>query len=131
LDLSDITEEPTTRTLRLYEQATGKLLDGEVNLLLITALLSAFTQGLQITVMVQKVPSKKALRHAEHIVFEYERWQPVIGWGSKSLLPTDPGSYANEYGTKFAKTFNEVAPPVPRGWSILTEFHCLVLFVSV
>jgi hypothetical protein len=84
--------------------------------------------------MVQKVPSKKALRHAEHIVFEYERWQPVIGWGSKSLLPTDAGNYSNEYGTKFARTFNEVAPPVPRGWSILTEFHCLVcpfcLFVS-
>lgn len=56
----------------------------------------------------------------------------MIGWGNKSMLPTDPGCYSNEYGTRFAKTFNEVAPPVPRGWTILTEFHCLVnLLVSI
>lgn len=41
--------------------------------------------------MVQKIPSKKALRHVEDIVYEFERWQPVVGWGNKSMLPTDPG----------------------------------------
>jgi hypothetical protein len=33
LNLSEITEEPTTKTIRLYEQGTGKKLDGEVCLL--------------------------------------------------------------------------------------------------
>jgi hypothetical protein len=47
--------------------------------------------------MVQKVPSKKALRHVEDIVFEYERWQPVVGWGNKSMLPTDPGRFSFHY----------------------------------
>lgn len=30
LNLSEINEEPVTKTLRLYDQDTGKLLDGEV-----------------------------------------------------------------------------------------------------
>jgi hypothetical protein len=31
LNLSDVTEEPSTRTLRLHNQETGKELNGEVN----------------------------------------------------------------------------------------------------
>lgn len=48
-----------------------------------------------------------------------QRWQPVVGWGKEypgHLLPTDPGAFNSSDGTKWASTFDEVAPPIPPGY---------------
>ncbi len=43
------------------------------------------------------VSVEEAKKVQEHTVYEYQRWQPVLGWGSTDppghLLPTDRGRY--------------------------------------
>ncbi len=69
----------------------------------------------------------------EQVVYEYQRWEPVIGWGP-SLLPTDPGRYfpipvqwfyndvlfrwSAAGGTRFEKEFDAIIPPIPDGWVV-------------
>eukprot|EP01031_Cornospumella_fuschlensis_P029015 gene29015-35020_t len=68
----------------------------------------------------------------EHVVYEYQRWQPGYNWGmaddpSKLLLPTDPGRWSSEDGKKFGKTLESVAPPIDGvaggQWEVTKGWH--------
>ncbi len=44
--------------------------------------------------------AERAASYKEEVIFEYERWQPAVGWGNSypgHLLPIDPGKYALYY----------------------------------
>ena len=48
-------------------------------------------------------------------IYEYERWTPTGGWGSDypgNLLPTDPGRWGNEDGSKFGMDMTYVGEHV-------------------
>ena len=48
-----------------------------------------------------------------HSAYEYERLQPVIGWGSDypgHLLPSDPGRYTDECCLYYVLTLNTCYP---------------------
>lgn len=62
----------------------------------------------------------------QHIVYEYERWQPVVHWGHDfpgHFLPTDPGRWSNEDCSKFGNSFENVAPPLKEGWEEITSWE--------
>ncbi len=53
----------------------------------------------------------EAVSIQEHIIYEYQRWQPVVLWGSTKpghLLPTDPGKWSTDNGSKFGDSIAEV-----------------------
>ena len=56
----------------------------------------------------------------EHIVYEFQRWQPAKHWGHGPgfFLPTDPGRWATIDGAKFSNQIDDVAPSVPPNWVI-------------
>jgi len=72
-----------------------------------------------------------AFHEIEQYEYEYERWQPIVGWGQSypgHLLPTDPGSFSNHSCDRFGKKFEEVEPNILDGyeadiWQYLTTKH--------
>lgn len=51
-------------------------------------------------------------------IYEYERWTPTGGWGSDypgHLLPTDPGRWSNEDGSKFGMDMADVENVLSEG----------------
>jgi hypothetical protein len=78
-------------------------------------------------VTVQLFTVDEASAFQEHIVYEFQRWQPIIEWGSTPtpghLLPTDPGRWCSSDGSKFAKELEEAAPAIPVGWSVTDCWH--------
>lgn len=72
-------------------------------------------------------PQQAAL-YDEHTVFEYQRWEPIKGWGSTypgHLLPTDPGCWSTVNGQKFANKLIDVSPGILEGWKIDRQWHYL------
>jgi len=58
-------------------------------------------------------------------MFENERLQPFVGWGSKypgHLLPTDRKKWSDRSGKVSSMTFGKVAPALPRGWKWVSEW---------
>ena len=54
-----------------------------------------------------------------HVAYEFERYEPIVGWGHDSpghLLPTDPGRYCSGNGKKWSLKFDEVASDMPPGF---------------
>lgn len=78
-------------------------------------------------ITVQLFSVEEASSSQEHIVYEFQRWQPIIEWGSTPapghLLPTDPGRYCSSNGRKFGDTLEQAAPPIPEGWSVADYWH--------
>jgi hypothetical protein len=77
LNIKDVTSTNTNHILKLVNPQSGKF-QGEVEL---EAVL---------------MEAAKANSIQQHIVFEYQRYQPIVNWGSDypgHLLPTDPGRY--------------------------------------
>ncbi len=82
----------------------------------------------------------------EHRVYEYQRWQPVVLWGSDSpghLLPTDPGKYdfhlftflhsarwSTADGTIFGNSFTDVEPKLPEGWTVVSQWTTTTVLKS-
>jgi len=64
-------------------------------------------------------------REQEHVVFEFQRWQPGIGWGhgQGSFLATDPGRWGTLDGSCFDNNIEKVVPPLPPGWTVTTPWH--------
>lgn len=90
-----ITSGNVTKKLRLLSPSTGKT-TGEVEIELEPT-----------TLFYAKTTKMEA-------VFEYQRWQPGIEWGSgkHSLLRTDPGRWSSIDGKKFGADINEVSTNV-------------------
>ncbi|CAM6084054.1 unnamed protein product [Calypogeia fissa] len=60
----------------------------------------------------------------EEEFFENERYQPIVGWGSKwpgHLLPTDPGRYSARDYTNPLKEFPDLK--LPLGWEWKSNWH--------
>ena len=58
-------------------------------------------------------------------IFENERLQPFVGWGSKypgHLLPTDRKKWSDRTGKVSSMTFGKVVPPLPKGWRWVSEW---------
>jgi hypothetical protein len=70
----------------------------------------------EIDVLVRRLPAREALAVHHEVVYEYQRWQPVIGWGSKypgHLLPTDPGKWSTMDGRAWAATWEKLTGGYP------------------
>lgn len=80
-------------------------------------------------ITVQLFTVDEASSFQEHIVYEFQRWQPIIDWGSTPspghFLPTDPGHWCSENGRKFAKELELAAPTIPEGWSVADYWHII------
>lgn len=138
LSTKDITTTPTMQRLKLINPA-GKF-KGEVGYVIIPSKLFE-----QIEVEVVKMDVDQASSIEEHRVYEYQRWQPVVLWGSDfpgHFLPTDPGRFvlqstqshlcrwSSADGQKFGKTFAEVEPPLEEGWTVLSQWTTTLSVVN-
>lgn len=84
-------------------------------------------QGI-ITVSVEILTCEEAVSIREDVVFEYQRWQPAVLWGSSRpghLFPTDPGKWSNNTGLRFGDTMNEVAVPIPQSFQVTKNWFVL------
>ena len=97
--VKDITDVSTTKSLKLKNPDTGKM-RGDIEIEVCTKL------------------AIDASNEEEHLVYEYQRWQAVIGWGH-SLLPGDPGRWSSANGTRFEKEFDNIVPDIPTGWVVM------------
>lgn len=105
--LSDIDLE-TEYTLPLYSAEDGSL------------------NGAEIKLSLRKMSHKMAMSYKEILVYEYERWQPLLDWGNSypgHLLPIDPGRWSSIWGNHFEMELSQIAEPVPSGWSLINDFH--------
>mmetsp|Transcript_5028 Transcript_5028/g.7683 ORF Transcript_5028/g.7683 Transcript_5028/m.7683 type:complete len:292 (+) Transcript_5028:70-945(+) len=106
LSTKDVGDQPSITTLKLINPDNGKF-HGDVEL------------------EVVHMDVNHASSVEEHRVYEYQRWQPVVHWGSDypgHLLPTDPGRWSTADGKKFGETFSEVEPPLPAGWEVIAPW---------
>jgi hypothetical protein len=58
-------------------------------------------------------------------VYEYERYQPVIGWGSTypgHILPSDLGTWQNKDAKTWGMSFSEVVSPTREGHDVLQSW---------
>jgi len=82
-----------------------------------------------VNISVQITTLDAASSVVEQVVFEYERWQPVILWGHTPtpghFLPTDPGRWSTEDGKKFGREIEDVAPPIEPGWTVTNAWHVI------
>lgn len=71
-----------------------------------------------VTIGVQVKTMEEYEAELHDTIYEYERWTPTGGWGSDypgHLLPTDPGRWSSEDGSKWGMEMAEVEPPIPEG----------------
>lgn len=71
------------------------------------------------------MPAGKAKTMETHTAYEFERFTPIIGWGSDSpghLLPTDPGRWCSGDGKKWSLKFDDVVPEMPSGFVETTQW---------
>ena len=62
---------------------------------------------------------------AIHEAFEFQRFEPIVGWGNDSpghLLPTDPGRWCSGNGKKWSLKFDDVVPEIPAGFQITSPW---------
>jgi vacuolar protein sorting-associated protein 13A/C len=83
---------------------------------------------MQLSIRVERTSLSRAISYREDIVFEYQRWQPVMEWGNDypgHLMPTDPGRWSSGDGAKYADSFDELVSPVPPDWTVITPFSVI------
>lgn len=78
----------------------------------------------QLTFEVCLMSALEASLIEEHTVMEYQRWDPVDGWGEKLVL-TDPGRWSTANGTRFEKDFDAIVPAIPEGWVVTKAWTTL------
>jgi hypothetical protein len=65
------------------------------------------------------IPAEIARTMDTYSAFEYQRFEPIVGWGHDlpgHLLPTDPGRWASGDGKKWGLKFDDVVPQMPEGY---------------
>lgn len=110
IPVKDAKDEPEIKTLQLINPGSGKF-EGEI------------------TVELSYMDVHAASSMQEQTLYEYQRWQPVVLWGSDypgHLLPTDPGRWSSADGRRFAETFDAVAPPLPEGWETIKPWSIML-----
>jgi hypothetical protein len=115
LSLEGISENETPYTLPLYHPDDESLTSAEIKL------------------SIQKMSSQMTSLYQEILVYEYERWQFVLGWGNSypgHLLPLDPGRWSNVFGSQFEMDLTKIVAPLPDGWSSINEFEVQATSVS-
>jgi len=65
----------------------------------------------------------KARATEEHKLYEYERWDPLNGWSSEHLLPTDPGRWSTHDSQNFSQDLENLILPLTPGWAVETEWE--------
>lgn len=99
----------TNRKLKLIDPSSGKL-QGEVD------------------VEIELLTVNEAVSIQDHIIYEYQRWQPVVLWGSTKpghFFPTDPGKWSADNGKKFGEVIADVAPVIPVGWTVEKQWYTM------
>lgn len=70
----------------------------------------------EIDILVSRVSLLEALSLHHEVLYEYQRWQPIVGWGNKypgHLLPTDPGKWSTVDGRLFSHEWEALAVDMP------------------
>jgi hypothetical protein len=97
LELKDVTETKTEKKLKIYSSDTGDFV-GLVDL------------------NVYSMDARKAASIVAQIVYEYQRWKPVQGWGSTPapghFMATDPGRWSNDDQSSFGDSIDSVLKKV-------------------
>lgn len=102
----DVTEEPQIMKKKISDPNTGKAV-GEVEF------------------QVFSMPAGRAKTMETHTAYEFERFEPIVGWGHDSpghLLPTDPGRWCSGDGKKWSLQFDEVVPELRAGFTVSTPW---------
>jgi len=101
LRLKDSTSEIVKTNLKLLNPETGKTLGSIISLETnVSAKIDAFNE-------------------LEQKVYEYQRWQAIIDWGSSfpgHLLPSDPGAWSTYDCKKFGENLSQIEPDIPNGY---------------
>lgn len=66
----------------------------------------------EVDVIVRTMTAVQAALIRRETVYEFERWQPFVGWGSSypgHLYPTDPGCWCTVDGKTFGKKLKDVS----------------------
>jgi hypothetical protein len=128
LSLEGISDAETQYTLPLYHAEDRSLNNAEIK------------------ISIQKMTYQMANSYREILVYEYERWQPLLDWGNSypgHLLPIDPGTgfvlfslplplhliahwlgrWSNIFGSKFEMELVNILAPLPEGWTSMNEFQ--------
>lgn len=77
-------------------------------------------------IIIQLLAVAEAAAFQEHVVYEFQRWQPSYSstsWAGEHLLPSDPGMWCSGDGAHFGKNRELVAPDVPTGWEVTSSWH--------
>lgn len=109
LNLKDIKGNIRNKTLKLISPTTGK---------------HCGTAHLDI----ECLTLAEASSVQEQTVFEYQRWQPAVLWGSTSpghLLPTDPGKWSTVDGGDYSSDIDDILQLPGDGWSIQSPLKML------
>lgn len=66
-------------------------------------------------------------REQEHMVYEFQRWQPGRQWGfgHGHFLPSDPGRWGSADGSVFHNNIDAVAQPIPEGWVVRKSWYTM------
>ncbi len=74
-----------------------------------------------VVVSIQVQTAEQAASVQEHCIFEFQRWKGE--WGSLDcFIVTDPGRWSTLDGTLFANEIDEIAPKIPKGWSVTRDW---------
>ena len=100
LHVRDVTQTKTDKELKIYDSDTG----AQIGTVTISVVLS---------------DTMSAVGNQTQIIFEYQRWKPVLLWGNSvdHMLETDPGSWSLEDGSKFGKSIQDLVG-LPEGWEV-------------
>mmetsp|Transcript_20396 Transcript_20396/g.29297 ORF Transcript_20396/g.29297 Transcript_20396/m.29297 type:complete len:635 (-) Transcript_20396:72-1976(-) len=81
--------------------------------------------GAKLEVMINRMDISQALSERQDVVYEYQRWQPILEWGSSypgHLLVTDPSPWSDDKGSRYGEERDDVSHPLPEGWKIIQPF---------
>ena len=78
-----------------------------------------FSYFQKVEFIAQTMPAGRAKTMETYAAYEFQRYEPIVGWGHDSpghLLPTDPGRYCSGDGKKWSLKFDDVVPVLPDGY---------------
>ena len=77
-----------------------------------------------VDINVQVMTPYEARKLHLHSAYEYERWQPVVGWGNyKHFLPSDPGRWSTSDGKRFSDKVEDVVPMDDHVWKVSKNWY--------
>ena len=72
-------------------------------------------------ISIQVQTAEQASNLQEHYIYEFQRWKGE--WGSiDCFIITDPGRWSTMDGKIFKNDIDDIAPPIPNGWTVLREW---------